>query len=177
MRTNLQSKEILEGNHQIAVDALKYACKSHYDGVHTIYRMAACVLFEENVTDNEIFARLQRLSEELKVLDVRANRIMVYDDMLEIDFYPKRSLMVMNKGQYAGLMLQFADFLEKSGLEDMFIQSGMYDDDPGDKIYPSNEYLVNHFPEFNSICFGSCNYEQIEVVDFSTNFLTEEGVA
>jgi hypothetical protein len=63
--------------------------------------------------------------------------------------------MVMTRGQYAGLQLEFSVFLDQSGISGIAIQDGCYNDDPKDLVKAVSNDQVNFFPEFNLKMFWS----------------------
>lgn len=109
-------------NFQIALSALTDSRSDHYDGVNAIYRLAACVPIPKGTSSDGIRRQIKKLLKDLKRLVVLPNRINIHDDMIEIDFYPKGYQMVMNQGQYIGLLIEFADFLNKAPIDDLLIQ-------------------------------------------------------
>ena len=111
-----------KNNFQIAVAALTDARSDHYDGVNAIYRLPACVKIPKGTGVDGVERQLQKLIKDLSELSVRPNRIFIHDDMIEIDWYPKGYQMVMNRGQYAGLLLEFAESLNKAPIQDLLMQ-------------------------------------------------------
>ncbi|MBL3647436.1 hypothetical protein [Bacillus sp. RHFS10] len=165
-----------KNNYQIAVSSLTEARSDHYDGVNAIYRLAAQVPIPEEVSPDGMHRYLERLLKDLSAQKVLANRIYIDEKSLKIDFYPKGFQMVMTRGQYAGLQLEFAQFLDQTGIRGIVIQDGCYMDDPEESVkYVSND-LINFFPEFNSKCFGARKNEPIEIINWSS-FGLYEGVA
>lgn len=156
---------IQKNNYQLANSSLIYSRHDHYDGVNAIYRLAACVPIPKGMSPDGVRRQISRLTKELTTLNVRANRINILDDMLEIDFYPKGFQMVMTRGQYAGLQLEFAEFLDQSGILGIKIQDGCYNDDPEDLVKSVSNDQINFFPEFNSTCFGARENESIEIIN------------
>jgi hypothetical protein len=153
-----------KNNFQIAVKALTDARSDHYDGINAIYRLPACVPIPEGSSSDGIRRQIQKLIKDLVKLSVRPNRIIIHDDMIEIDWYPKGYQMVMNRGQYAGLLLEFAKFLNAAPIRDLLIQDGYFGDAPEDSVRSVNNDQVNFFPEFNSKYFGATDREPIEVI-------------
>ncbi|MDR4316647.1 Uncharacterised protein [Niallia circulans] len=154
-----------KNNFQIAVAALTDVRSDHYDGINAIYRLPACVKIPEGTCENGLERQLQKLIKDLSELSVRPNRIYIHDDMIEIDWYPKGYQMVMNRGQYVGLLLEFAEFLNKVPIQDLLIQDGYFGDDPEDSVRSVSNDMVNFFPEFNSNCFGLRDNESIEIIN------------
>lgn len=155
-------------NFQIAVAGLTEVRSDHYDGINAIYRLPACVKIPEGTCGDGLERFIQKLIKDLSEMSVRPNRIYIHDDMIEIDWYPKGYQMVMNRGQYAGLLLVYAEFLNKAPIRDLFIQEGYFGDDPEDSVRSVSNDSVNFFPEFNSKCFGATNSEAIEIIDSSS---------
>ncbi|MED3602906.1 hypothetical protein P4472_13595 [Bacillus subtilis] len=121
----------INANFQKAIMALdpNYSRNDHYDGVNAIYRLAAYVPVPEGCSPDGIRRQIKKLIKELNKLEVRPNRLNIYEDMIEIDYYPKGYQMVMNRGQYAGLQLEFAEFRNKAPILDLFFQDGFFRDD------------------------------------------------
>lgn len=144
-----------KSNYQLAISAIEYGREDHYNGVDAIYRLAACVpiVYEETSADG-LRRQIKQLTKQLSLLDVQADRLYINEDMIEIDFHPKGFQMVMTRGQYVGLLLEFADFLDKSKIENIQIQDGFYYDDPETSVRTVSNDQINFFPEFNSKCFG-----------------------
>lgn len=157
-----------KSNYQIAVSSLTEARSDHYDGVNAIYRLAAQVPIPEEVSPDGMHRYLKRLLKDLSAQKVLANRIYIDEESLKIDFYPKGFQMVMTKGQYAGLQLEFAKFLDQTGIWGIAIQDGCYMDDPEDSVKSVCNDLINFFPEFNSKCFGARDNEPIEIINCSS---------
>ncbi|WP_440614950.1 hypothetical protein [Bacillus subtilis] len=152
-----------KNNFQIAVAALTEARSDHYDGVNAIYRLPAYVKIPEGTCEDGLERQLQKLIKDLSELSVKPNRIYIYDDKLEIDWYPKGYQMVMSRGQYAGLLLEFAEFLNNAPIPDLYIQDGYFGDDPEDSVRAVSNDMVNFFPEFNSRCFGLKENESMDI--------------
>ncbi|SHN33738.1 hypothetical protein [Gracilibacillus kekensis] len=165
---------IQKSNYELAISSLTYAREDHYDGINAIYRLAACVPIQKDSSPHGIRRQLRRLIKDLLKLDVKPNRIFVHDDKLEISYYPKRFQMVMTRGQYTGLQLEFAEFLNKSSIRDLMIHDGCYRDDPEYSVKAVNNELINFYPEFNSQCFGARENEPIEVVNYSLDEIFRE---
>lgn len=163
-----------KSNYQIANSALSEVREDHYDGVNAIYRLAATVPIPDGTPTDGIYRLLNRLSSQLSTLEVRANRIFIGNHSLDIDFYPKGYQMVMTRGQYAGLQLELAEFLSKSGIKGITIQSGSFMDDPDNSVKTVSNNLINFFPEFNSKCFGAYDGESIEVINLNMQMIYEE---
>lgn len=157
-----------KNNFHIAVNALNTARNDHYDGVNAIYRLAACLKIPKKTSPDGVNRQVKKLVKELSKLEVRPNRINVFDNMLEIDWYPKGYQMVMNRGQYAGLMLEFAEYLNDSKIWGLFIQDGCFDDDPEDSVKGVSNDMIHFFPEFNAACFGAEDHESIKIMDFTS---------
>lgn len=154
-------------NFQIAVSALTDSRSDHYDGVNAIYRLAAYVPIPKGSSPHGIKRQIKKLLKDLERLEVRANRIFIYDDTIEIDFYPKGFQMVMSLGQYVGLIIEFAAFINKAPIQDLLIRESFNGDDPEDSVRSVGNDMVNFFPEFNSTCFGAEEKEPIEIINCS----------
>lgn len=152
-----------KSNVQIAISSLNEAREDHYDGVNAIYRLAAYVPIPEKTSIDGRDRQLNRLIESLSGLKVRANRIYISKNWIEVDYYPRGFQMVMTKGQFVGLQLEFAQFIDQSSIQGMIIQDGCYSDDPDDSVKSASNDQINFFPEFNSKCFGLQEGNKIEV--------------
>ncbi|WP_108671541.1 hypothetical protein [Peribacillus acanthi] len=155
-------------NYQIAISSLTAARNDHYDGVNAIYRLAAQVPIPEGTSPDGMQRVVKRLVKDLSAQKVLANRIYIDEAFLKIDFYPKGFQMVMTRGQYAGLQLEFAQFLDHTGIRGIVIQDGCYMDDPEESVKSVSNDLINFFPEFNSKCFGARENEPIEIFNCSS---------
>ncbi|MEI2446060.1 hypothetical protein [Priestia megaterium] len=153
-----------KSNYQIAISSLTNARHDHYDGVNAIYRLSAYAKIPESTCKDGFERQLQKIMKNLSSLSVYPNRIYVQDDKLEIDWYPKGYQMVMNRGQYAGLLLEFAEFLNKANMRDLVIQDGFFGDDPEESVKSMSNDMINFFPEFNSDCFGLRDNNSIEIM-------------
>lgn len=161
-------------NYHIAISSLTAARNDHYDGVNAIYRLAAQVPINKGTSPDGVLRQVKRLVKDLMVQKVCANRINIHEDVLVIDFYPKGFQMAMTRGQYAGLQLEFAEFLNQTGIWGIEIQDGCYMDDPEDSVKSVSNDLINFFPEFNSKCFGARDNEPMEIINCSSFGLYEE---
>ena len=103
-------------NIEIACSALTLAREDHYNGANALYRLSAIVPISSNISTVEVYRQLNELINQLSTLKVKANRVLIKNHEFEIDFYPKGFQMVMSNGQYAGLQLEFAEFLNNSGI-------------------------------------------------------------
>lgn len=166
-----------KSNYQIAVSSLTEARSDHYDGVNAIYRLAAQVPIPEEISPDGKQRIIKRIVKDLSAQKVLANRIYIHEESLEIDFYPKGFQMVMTRGQYAGLQLEFAQFLNQTGIQGIVIQDGCYMDDPEESVKSVSNDLINFFPEFNSKCFGARKNEPIDIFNCSSFGLYGEEVA
>ncbi|MCA1032268.1 hypothetical protein LCL95_14615 [Bacillus timonensis] len=155
-------------NYQIAISSLTAARNDHYDGVHAIYRLAAQVPIPKGTSPDGVQRLIKKLVKDLSVQKVLANRISIHEEMFEIDFYPKGFQMVMTRGQFAGLQLELAEFLNQTGIMGIEIQDGCYIDDPEDSVKSVSNDLINFFPEFNSKCFGARGNEPMEIINCSS---------
>ncbi|MCA1032267.1 hypothetical protein LCL95_14610 [Bacillus timonensis] len=157
----------MKKNIELAHKAFNEATSDKYDGVNSIYRLAAAIPIPENASSDGIKKLINRLKKELSTLNVRANAINFMEDILEIDFYAKGYQMLMTRGQYVGLVTEFGAFLDSSGIEDIFIQYGFLSETPyDDSVLSATNDQINFFPEFNSRCFGADESEKIQVYNF-----------
>ncbi|OXS60821.1 hypothetical protein B0G93_10798 [Bacillus sp. V-88] len=160
----------MKKNIELAHKAFYKASSDKYDGVHSIYRLAAAVPIPECTSPDGVERQINRLKKELATLNVRANAINFMEDILEIDFYAKDYQMVMTRGQYVGLVTEFAVFLDSSGIEEIFIQYGFLSETPyNDSVLTASNDQINFFPEFNSKCFGADISEKIQVYNFKNS--------
>ncbi|MEK3857501.1 hypothetical protein [Cytobacillus sp. FSL H8-0458] len=155
-------------NYHIAISSLTAARNDHYDGVNAIYRLAAQVPIPKGTSRDGLKREIKRVVKDLSGQKVLANRIIIHEEFLEIDFYPKGFQMVMTRGQYAGLQLEFAEFLNQTGIWGIVIQDGCYMDDPECSVKSVSNGSINFFPEFNSKCFGARDNEPIEIINCSS---------
>lgn len=152
-----------KSNIQIAISSLNEAREDHYDGVNAIYRLAAYVPIPEDTSSDGKERQLNRLIEDLSNQKVRANRIYVSESRIDVDYYPRGFQMARTRGQFVGLQLEFAQFLNQSSIWGMEIQRGSYWDDPDDSVRSASNDQINFFPEFNSKCFGLQGDEEIDI--------------
>jgi hypothetical protein len=145
-----------------------YVREDHFDGVNAIYRLAAYIELDENLSKDGFCRQLQYLNRELSKLSVRPNSVYIFDNMIVINWYTRGFQMVMNRGQYAGLVLQFAKFLDTCHLKGLKILDECFNDDPEDAVKSVPNEDINFFPEFNEKCFGS--NEPIEIVCFNEKY-------
>lgn len=154
-------------NFKKVIMALTKARSDHYDGENAIYRLAASVPIPKESCPDGLRRQIKKLLKGLELLEVRANRINIHDNFIEIEWYTKGYQMVMNRGQYVGLLLEFAEFLNKAQIEDLTIMETFSNDDPENTVRSVSNDLVNFFPEFNSTCFGAMDREPIEVMNLT----------
>ncbi|MGD6960064.1 hypothetical protein ACQCWA_20860 [Rossellomorea aquimaris] len=143
-----------KNNFQLAMNALTEARSDHYDGVNAIYRLSAYLEMDDGDSEEDYAKYLERVIEILSKLSVRPNRIYVCDNKFEMDWYPKGFQMVMTRGQFSGLMLEFAEFLNNTQIPNFYINEGSFGDDPEETVRSDNNNMVNFFPRFNSRYFG-----------------------
>lgn len=148
-------------NYRIAIKSLKDARSDHYDRENAIYRLSACV----KISNGTAFSQVYTLLKEISKLKVLPKRLFFYEDMLEIDWAPRGFQMVMNRAHYAGLVLEFAEFLNETGIPDLIIQEGFFGDDPKMGVKGVDNDLINFFPTFNEDCFGTKDNELIEIIN------------
>jgi len=134
---------------------------------NAIYRLAASVSIPKESCPDGLRRQIKKLLKDLELSEVRANRINIHDNFIEIEWYTKGYQMVMNRGQYVGLLLEFAEFLNKASIQDLIIIDTFSDDDPENIVRCVSNDLVNFFPEFNSTCFGAKDRETIEVMNLT----------
>lgn len=87
-----------------------YARPDHYDGINAIYRLTAFIELDDKLSQDGFEKQLKKLVKDASKLEVRSHSITVHDDMFEINWFPRGYQMVMNRGQYAGLVPEFAKF-------------------------------------------------------------------
>lgn len=158
---------LTKNNYQIAASCLSNAREDHSDGVNAIYRLAAQVPIPKKTSPDELRRLIKELAEDLSIQKVLANRITIHKKFLEVDYYPKGFQMAMNRGQYTGLVLEFAHFLNETGINEITIQDGFYMEEPDASVKSVGNDLINFFPEFNSKCFGASNHESIQIVNLN----------
>ncbi|MCO4852442.1 hypothetical protein [Bacillus vallismortis] len=152
-----------KNNFQMAINALTEARSDHYDGVNAIYRLSAYLEMDDSNLEEDYAEYLERNIESLAKLSVRPNRIYICDSKFEIDWYPKGFQMVLTRGQYAGLLLEFEEFLNNIQFPNIYINNGSFGDDPKEIVRSVNNDMVNFFPEFNSRCFGLNENESMDI--------------
>ncbi|MDW4528785.1 hypothetical protein R3398_20785 [Rossellomorea marisflavi] len=162
-----------ETNYQIAITTLTNARKDHYDGENAIYRLAARKNVPVGISQKKLQNYVGNLVDVLSVQDVIANKVNIHKGFIEVEFYPKGYQMVMTKGQYAGLHLEFAQFIEKTKIIGLEAQKTFLEDEPDYSVRAVANELVNFFPEFNSKCFGTSDRRDIEVNSCSTDQVWE----
>jgi hypothetical protein len=146
------------------------AREDHCDGGNAIYRLAAFVDLDLTMSLDGLKRYLKKLTKQLSGLSTRPNVILIMDNMIEISWYAKEFQVVMNRGQYAGLALQFAKFLNESRIENIRIQEGCFNDDPEADVKKASDKEVNFFPEFNNECFGANPNEPIRIFNFNDKY-------
>ena len=152
-------------NVEIACSALTLAREDHYNGANALYRLSATVTIPGIISTVELYRRLNELINQLSTLKVKANRVLIKNHEFEIDFYPKGFQMVMSNGQYAGLQLEFAEFLNNSGINGIKINSASFSDDPDESVKSVSSDFINFFPKFDSQCFGANKDELIQIAN------------
>lgn len=152
-------------NYQTAISVLSYAREDHFDGVNAIYRLGAALELDSHMSQDGLERYLKKLKKQLKESGICPNRIFIFPGSIGIDWYPRGYQMVMNRGQYAGLYLQFAKYLDECPIRNIRIEEGCVDDDPEDSVKGVSNTEINFFPEFNEKCFGSEHEELIEIVN------------
>lgn len=153
-----QTNETLE----LANQALKLMntdiCTDHYDGEHSLYRLAAYVPINQFVPYFYDSPELEYILTYLSTLPVRPHRIFVDGaGGVEVDWFANDALVVTSKAQYVQLIMEFQMFLQtySSSFFTLEMQEGIFSDDPNERItgYPSEE--LNFKPKFNAECFGN----------------------
>ncbi|MDF9506475.1 hypothetical protein P5808_13845 [Bacillus cereus] len=157
-------------NYQTAISVLSYAREDHFDGVNTLYRLGAILELDSSMSQDGLERYLKKLKKQLEELSICPNRILISGNHVEIDWYPKGYQMVMNRGQYAGLFLEFAKYLNECPIQNIRIGDGCVDDDPDDLVKSALNGEINFFPEFNEKCFGIQDGESIEILNCNPNY-------
>lgn len=152
-----------KSNIEMALSALTNGREDHYDGVNAIYRLPAYVSIPIGITKESLQREINHLLKQLSILSVQANQITIHRYIIEIDFYPRGFQMVMNKGQYVGLLIEFVEFLDNSKISGIKFSEEFYNDRPDISVRTVNNEYINFFPEFNSKCFGGIDGESIEI--------------
>lgn len=154
-------------NIHIALSAFENARADHYDGMNALYSMVAQVPISEETSPEGLKRQINALTKQLSLLEVQPEQIFVLSDhnIIRIEFCAKDYQMVMTKGQYVGLLLEFADFLSNSNISDIRIHERFFDADPESSVKMFSDDMINFFPEFNSKCFGAEKNTPIEVIN------------
>jgi len=129
--------------------------EDHFDGKNGFYRLSAKISIDPASDALGVLEYSHYVIGKLYQLSVRPSRVFIYDNMFDIEWHAIGNQVVSSKTQYMKLILQFAHFLEKNQFDNIDLQEGFFDDDPGGSIHeiPMNE--VNFSPQFNKECFGS----------------------
>lgn len=130
----------------------------HYDGEHSLYRLAAYVPINQFVPNFYDSPELEYILTYLSNLPVKPHRIFVDGaGGVEVDWFANGAQVVTSKTQYVQLIMEFEWFLKvhSSAFFTLELQEGMFSDDPNERItgYPSEE--LNFKPKFNAECFGN----------------------
>ncbi|MEW4221072.1 hypothetical protein [Rossellomorea marisflavi] len=162
-----------KNNYQIAISALNTARNDHYDGANAIYRLSARKNVPMEISRSNLLNYVKGLVENLSVQEVIANKVNIHKGFIEVEYYPKGYQMVMTKGQYVGLHLEFAEFIEKTNILGLEVQKTFLEDEPDYTVRAVANQEINFFPEFNSKCFGTSDRRTIEVNRCSTDLVWE----
>lgn len=139
--------------------------KEHYDGEHSLYRLAAYVCINRSVPNFYDSPEYKYILAYLSDLPVKPYRIFVDDTGgVAIDWFANGSLVVTSKAQYVQLIMEFQMFLQNhsSAFFTFEMQEGIFHDDPNERITSFPSEKLNFKPKFNAECFGSNN--KIEVI-------------
>lgn len=131
--------------------------KEHYDGEHSLYRLAAYLPINQFVPNFYDSPELEYILTYLSNLPIKPYRIFVDGaGDVAIDWFANDALVVTSKAQYVQLIMEFQMFLQNysSPFFTLEMQEGIFSDDPNERItsYPSEE--LNFKPKFNAECFG-----------------------
>jgi hypothetical protein len=159
-----------KNNYGATISSLYSARTDHYDGINALYRVAAYVPIPMGSSPDGIERQVKKLIKDLDQLSVRPNQIFIFDNKIEIVWYAKDYQMVMNRGQYLGLVFEFVDFLNNAPIQDIYLQSAFFSDDPDDSVKGVSNDMINFFPEFNQDCFGADPNEPIRIVNLNSSF-------
>ena len=126
-----------------------YVDKGHYQVKGTtFYRFSAIKKFNENITE-EFFKR--QIPSILK-MEVLPNQIFIYENTMELTFYPRKYFYFKNKAEYLKLMLKFSDFIDSSRIEGLKVNTGSLQDSPHEV---ENDLEVREDIKFTKQEFGS----------------------
>jgi len=139
--------------------------QDHYDGEHSLYRLAAYIPINTFIPYFYDSLELKYILAFLDKLPVRPSRVFVDGaGGVDIDWYPNKNLVTNSKLQYVQLLMEFQLFLqENSSIFFSFeLQEQIFEDDPNERItgYPTEG--LNFNPKFDATCFGS--EKAIEVI-------------
>ncbi|MBE4907870.1 hypothetical protein IMZ08_07360 [Bacillus luteolus] len=138
--------------------------EDHFNGLNGIDRLAAYIPINPNESLNDVIEFSHTLVDQLSNLPIRPTRIIIHDDMYEIDWGYNKYQVVVNETQYSKLIVDFCHYLNDYCPSEWNIgfQLGSLGDDPGPCIkgVPTDE--INYSPRFNQDCFG--NHGPIEVL-------------
>ncbi|MFK9091714.1 hypothetical protein [Bacillus salipaludis] len=164
-----EKMKLYKNNHETLISSINSVRSDHFDGINAIYRLVAYVPILLGVSVDGIRRQAQKLIKDIDQLSVRPNQIFIFDNMIEIVWYAKDYQMVMNRGQYLGLVFEFVEFLNNASIQDLYIKSGFFSDDPDDSVKCVSNDMINFFPEFNQECFGAGWNEPIKIVNLNRN--------
>lgn len=132
--------------------------KEHYSNCNGIYRFCAVAKYEV-LNENNINEVVLNLTQKLYKLPIIPSRIFVSDyDLIEVEWAAKDLQIVKDKIQYLKLSLEFAKFLDESGIDELIINSGAFNDDP-EFFKDALNRKFNTNPEFSVECFGHKNID------------------
>lgn len=154
-------------NYQTALRMLDplFCREDHCDGANAIYRLSALYYLEDDISEDGLEREIKKLIREVSKFSVRPDTLYVHESFIEIDWYPESYQMVMNRGQYIGLVVEFAKFLNECPIKLYINDECFYDDDPEFSVRIVNNDDINFFPQFNQKCFGLDPMHSIEVVN------------
>jgi hypothetical protein len=137
--------------------------EEHYQKGYALYRFSAIKHIDyKNINDLEE-ACTETLT-KLHFIDIRPERIFLYNGSLEIDWTPRAHQCIQSREEYLELALEFAKFIDQLGDRDIEVNSGSFFDDA--YLVPSYEkHKIKYNPKFNRKCFNWNN--EIEVIDIT----------
>lgn len=139
--------------------------KEHSDGEHLVGCLVATIGFNSNLQFPEASKELEYVLNQLNQLPVRPHQLFVESgSSWEAVWYANDYQMVSDKWEYAGLILDFSEFLEQhqAPFFTTFLQDWFLLADSGERISELPNEAINFSPAFNVAWFG--NDGEIEVI-------------
>lgn len=132
--------------------------EDHYSNCNGIYRFCAVVKYK-GLNERNINEAVLNLTQKLYKLPIIPSRIFIVDyELMEVEWAAKDYQIVKDKMQYLKLSLEFAKFLDESGIDELMVNLGAFNDDP-EFFKDSSNKKFNTNPKFNVECFGHKNIE------------------